>query len=276
MSEVSRLRWAAVGAAVAISLGVGGFGIARATISSGAKAVYVPITPCRLVDTRPGPSNVGTRATPIGAGQTHTVTVRGASGRCNIPAGASAVVANVTAVSPTAQSHLTIWPADKPRPVASSLNYSAGQAPVPNAVTVALSNDGRISLQNLAGSVDLVIDLAGYYEDHTHDDRYYTRGEIDALIAAAGAGGGATSGALVDVEVVEAVGTTTTASGVVIATCPSGKRVIGGGGGANNVTLRMYASVPNGTTGWFVTVIRDAAGPSATFRAYAICAAVTP
>jgi hypothetical protein len=184
MSGVSRVRWAAIGAALAVSLGAGGIGIVNATISSGPKAVYVPIAPCRLADTRPGPENVGSRATPIGQRDTHTFTVHGNNGKCAIPAGASAVVANVTAVAPSAQSFMTIWPADKPQPTASSLNYSAGQAPVPNAVTVALSGDGRIKVYNHNGGVHVIIDIAGYYQDHNHDDRYYTKTQTDQKIAA--------------------------------------------------------------------------------------------
>jgi hypothetical protein len=188
MSGVSRVRWAAIGAAIAVSLGAGGIGIVNATISSGSKAVYVPIAPCRLADTRPGPENVGTRATPIGQRDTHTFAVHGNNGKCSIPAGASAVVANVTAVAPSAQSFMTIWPADRPQPTASSLNYSAGQAPFPNAVTVALSGDGKIKVYNHNGAVHVIIDIAGYYQDHTHDDRYYTKGQTDQKIAAIPAG----------------------------------------------------------------------------------------
>ena len=56
-------------------------------MTSGSRAIYVPITPCRLFDTRPAPQNVGPRATPIGQGETFTLQVRGANGNCNIPAG---------------------------------------------------------------------------------------------------------------------------------------------------------------------------------------------
>jgi hypothetical protein len=180
-SRLLRVRWAAIGAALAVSLGAGGIGIVNATISSGSKAVYVPISPCRLADTRPGTDNVGTRNTPIGPGQTHTFTVRGANGQCSIPAGATAIVANVTAVTPTAQSFMTIWPSDGMIPNASSLNYSAGQAPFPNAVTVRLSADGKINVFNKNGNVHVIIDIAGYYEDHDHDDRYYTKAQIDTV-----------------------------------------------------------------------------------------------
>ena len=44
-----RARWAAIGAAVAVSLGAGGLGIVQATEPDGATA-YVPIEPCRLVE----------------------------------------------------------------------------------------------------------------------------------------------------------------------------------------------------------------------------------
>jgi sugar lactone lactonase YvrE len=188
MAGVSRVRWAAIGAAVAVSVGAGGIGIVNATISSGSKAVYVPIAPCRLADTRPGPDNVGTRATPIGERDTHTFAVHGINGKCSVPAGATAVVANVTAVAPSARSFMSLWPADKPQPTASSLNYSAGQAPTPNAVTVALSGDGKIKVYNHNGTVHVIIDIAGYYQDHTHDDRFYTKGQTDTKIAAIPAG----------------------------------------------------------------------------------------
>jgi hypothetical protein len=173
--------WAAVGAALAVVAGAGGVGVVNATLSDGSKEAYVPIAPCRLADTRPGPFNVGTRSTPIGAAQSHTFTVRGTNGNCTIPPTASAIVANVTAVAPTATSYMTVWPADAPQAVVSSLNYSAGQEPFPNAVTVKLSADGKIKVYNNAGSVHVIIDISGYYEDHDHDDRYYTKAQIDAV-----------------------------------------------------------------------------------------------
>lgn len=165
---------------MAISLGAGGVGLVTATDPPDANDVYVPLTPCRLADTRVQAA-VGPRNTPLGAGETHTFAVRGDNGQCTIPADASAIVANVTALSPTAASFLTMWPADEPRPNASSLNYTAGQAPTPNGVTVALSADGAIRAYNESGTVDLLIDITGYYRDHEHDDRYYTEDEIDQL-----------------------------------------------------------------------------------------------
>jgi hypothetical protein len=178
-----RARWAAVGAAIAVALGAGGIGIASATISSGEKAAFVPITPCRVMDTRPAPDTVGIRSAPLGPADTHTIAVVGASGNCNVSTDATGVVMNVTAVSPTQPSFLTVFPGGAPRPLASSLNYLAGQSPTPNAVTVDVPPSGEVSFYNQAGSVHVVVDIVGYYADHNHDDRYYTKEEFDAYAA---------------------------------------------------------------------------------------------
>jgi hypothetical protein len=52
MSQI-RTRWAAVGAAVAVTLGAGGIGLVDAAKEDGARPVYTAITTCRILDTRP-------------------------------------------------------------------------------------------------------------------------------------------------------------------------------------------------------------------------------
>jgi len=80
-----------------------------------------------------------------------------------VPPNATAVVLNVTAVNPTASSFLQLWPTGSPQPTyGSSLNFSAGQV-VPNAVTVKLGTGGKVRVFNAQGSVDVVIDVTGYY-----------------------------------------------------------------------------------------------------------------
>lgn len=163
-----RSRWAAGGAAVAVTLGLGGaLGISGATISTGDKPVYVPIAPCRLLDTR-ATSTVGPRATPLGADAVYSPTVRGTNGNCTIPAGAIGIMMNTTATNGTEGSFLTVYPADAPRPTASSLNWVGGASPTPNEIAVKLSADGKISLYNFAGTVDVIGDIVGYFEDHRH------------------------------------------------------------------------------------------------------------
>ncbi|MFW5469224.1 hypothetical protein ACOCJ4_04175 [Knoellia sp. CPCC 206435] len=121
-------------------------------------ATYTPVTPTRVLDTR---SALGTTSTSkVGPGGTVVLDVPG------LPVGAKAVTLNVTATQPTAGSYVTVWPTGSARPNASSLNFTAGKT-VPNLVTVAVNNDGKVSLYNAGGSVHLFADLAGWFAGDT-------------------------------------------------------------------------------------------------------------
>ena len=158
-----RSRGAAIGAAVAVSFGSGAVWMAQAAGETPSQASSLTaITPCRLMDTRPAPGTVGPRSTPIAANQTYTVSVWGTNGNCTIPSSAVAVSLNVTVVNPTAPSYLTVFPADATRPTASNLNFGANQV-IPNAVTAKLSATGQLSFYNLAGTVNVIADIVGYY-----------------------------------------------------------------------------------------------------------------
>lgn len=113
---------------------------------------YLAVTPRRVLDTRRGLGAPRVRIGPSGT----TLTIPG------LPAGTTAVVLNLTAVGPSTASHLTAWPADKPKPTSSALNYAAGQT-VAGLTTVAVDRNGRVNLAVGAGTADLVADLAGYY-----------------------------------------------------------------------------------------------------------------
>ncbi|MGP0032258.1 MAG: IPT/TIG domain-containing protein [Acidimicrobiales bacterium] len=125
--------------------------------------------PIRMCDTRPGnPSdliggdaqcngtdNVGE---PIGPGQTLSVDV---TGRAGVPTDATAVVVNLTGVGPSAQTHLTVYPA-LPLPTTSDLNVSPGQTRA-NLTVATLSPTGTISIYNNSGSTNVVVDVLGWY-----------------------------------------------------------------------------------------------------------------
>src|SRR5688572_29665816 len=179
-SSSKRSRWAAFGAAIAVTVGSGGLMSASADINSGDKPVLINIQPCRLVDTRPAPDNVGTRNSPLGVGETYTFQVTGTNGNCTIPADAVAVVVNVAAVQPTQNSFFTLFPAGGSRPLSANLNFLGGQAPVSNGASIKLSATGQMSIFNLFGQVHFTMDILGYYVSHNHDDRYYTETELDA------------------------------------------------------------------------------------------------
>ena len=117
---------------------------------------YHPLTPARLLDTRTDP--VG----PLGPGARLDLDVVGRGG---VPDnGASAVVLNVTAVQPTAETHLTTWPTGELRPNSSSLNTPAG---VTRAVTVVVrpGAGGHVSVRNNSGTTALVVDVVGWFDD---------------------------------------------------------------------------------------------------------------
>jgi hypothetical protein len=96
----------------------------------------------------------------LGPGGMLTVQVAGAGG---VPATAvTAGVLNVTVTNTTQSSFLTVWPTATAKPVVSDLNWVPGQT-VPNIVVVKLGPDGTVQVFNASGSVDVVVDVSGWY-----------------------------------------------------------------------------------------------------------------
>ncbi len=180
--SIIRTRWAAIGAAVAVMLGSGGIGIVSATQPDAAVA-FVPIAPCRVLDTR-AEFNVGPRSSPLGPGETYTVnTTSSDTGNCtDIPATATSVSMNITALDATLPTFLTVWSTGAAQPAVSSLNPVPGSPPTPNAVTTSINVNGQFDIFNLQGNVHVIADVNGYYTDHDHDDRYYTQAQVDSAI----------------------------------------------------------------------------------------------
>lgn len=131
--------------------------------AAGAGRRYNPITPHRKWDSRVGPGPVGRLPAGLSAG----VQMTGAGG---VPAeGVTGLVLNVTAVNPTADTFITVWPAVEARPLASNLNIPAGDTR-PNLVVVksieqghGTEGNGVIAFWSAAGQVDIVVDIAGYF-----------------------------------------------------------------------------------------------------------------
>jgi hypothetical protein len=116
------------------------------------------MSPVRVVDTRSG---VGAPARPVGPGATLDVDLSGVAG---IPEGRPAgVVLNLTATSPTGAGYLTVHPGGVPRPLASNLNFVAGDT-VPNQVIVPVDPSGRASIFNSAGSTHVIVDVVGWFD----------------------------------------------------------------------------------------------------------------
>ncbi len=108
---------------------------------------YVPLSPTRILDTRVGN---GAPVGAVGPGATLTVQV---SGRGGIPATiVAAVVLNVTVTNTTVNGgYLIVYPKEDPRPLASNLNWSAGQT-VPNLLEVGLGYSGQLNIYTAPGA----------------------------------------------------------------------------------------------------------------------------
>jgi hypothetical protein len=116
--------------------------------------------PQRLLDSRGDGQTAdgqfrGDGAQPPGA----TLELR-VAGRAGIPADASAVVLNVTVVSPAVPGFVTVHPRGSARPTASNLNHLPG-AVVANVVIARVGQAGDVCLFT-SGSTELVVDVAGW------------------------------------------------------------------------------------------------------------------
>ncbi|OLF11124.1 hypothetical protein BLA60_14110 [Actinophytocola xinjiangensis] len=114
-----------------------------------APAGYTAVDPVRVLNTRSG-APVGPRGS----------VVLDLSSR--LPAGATAAVLNVTGVTTTSPTFVTVWPDGAPRPTVSNLNLAAGEIRS-NLVTVQVGADRIVRLYNNTGSTHLLADLAGWY-----------------------------------------------------------------------------------------------------------------
>jgi hypothetical protein len=123
--------------------------------------VLYPVAPCRVTDTR-------ITNTPLMAGTTRDVRV---SGRCGIPSGAAAVSLNVTAVPRGALGSLTVWPAGRPKPAASTLNAPNGTVAA-NASLVAIGTAGGVSV-SASNETDFLLDVNGYFGPPSDTGLYF-------------------------------------------------------------------------------------------------------
>ena len=133
-----------------------------------AGSVYVPISPCRVVDTRGGGGGVFApnqqRSYQVGGGGASFAAQGGAAGGCGVPDGAAAVEASVTAVSPGGNGFFRAWPTGVPAPNATFLNFVQAQS-ITNtgAITLAPTGANDLTVKNFGGSAHYVVDVQGYF-----------------------------------------------------------------------------------------------------------------
>ncbi|MCB0964174.1 MAG: hypothetical protein KDA98_12900, partial [Acidimicrobiales bacterium] len=135
--------------------------------NDGSGALYVPITPCRIVDTRIAGGAIADR-------QIRPYDVRGVSGftdqggnsgGCGVPFGASATETSVTAVDPVGSGFFRAWPGDEPMPNATFMNFSRLQD-ITNTGSIPLAHGGPddLKVRNFGSASQYVLDLQGYWQ----------------------------------------------------------------------------------------------------------------
>jgi hypothetical protein len=112
-------------------------------------------SPQRVVDTRPNP---------IATGQSQCFTLAGVGG---IPANATGVVLNFTAVGYGTQGWLTGFPAGQGVPATSTVNFDTSEFAIANGAIVGVGSSGQVcanvgTIGNTPGSSQAVIDVVGY------------------------------------------------------------------------------------------------------------------
>ncbi|MFM7271812.1 MAG: hypothetical protein ACKO2C_09310 [Actinomycetes bacterium] len=268
-----------------------------------AGAVFVPMSPSRIIDTRTG---LGGTVGPVTNGQTFSVVIAGQTdGTVTVPSDAVAAVINVTYAEATGPGFITVYPAGIARPEASNLN-KVGPGPVPNLVTVKLGALGAVNIFNNQSSTHIIGDLAGYYVVDPGSAGATGPTGVTGATGATGPTGpngatgpvgpsgptGATgvagiagptgaTGLLGQVILVKTtVNLPPFSSGSAITDCPPGTTAISGGYDVPTAGNLGTDIVRNGVNGngtsveWMVVVINDTS-VTAPVTAYAFCAPVT-
>jgi hypothetical protein len=128
---------------------------------------FVPITPCRVADTRNPPGPLGGPL--LSSGQPRSFPIP--QGACGIPATAQAYSLNVTAVPTGPLGYLTIWPTGVTMPTVSLLNSLDGRVKA-NAAIVPAGTSGAVTVvasayNNLPTLTNVILDINGYFAPPT-------------------------------------------------------------------------------------------------------------
>jgi len=161
--------WASTGTEWATLPGApGSGGSAQAVLQpTHLEATYTAIAPCRIVATVHGGGKIaggGTRTFFVG-GTFGFTGQGGTSGGCGIPIGATAISATVTATDTSSHGYMRVWPAGLPEPGTVTLSYpqTAFSTSAGATISLATKTARSITVRNNGGSANLIIDVAGYY-----------------------------------------------------------------------------------------------------------------
>jgi subtilisin family serine protease len=124
---------------------------------------YHALAPFRVCDTRSTAGANECKDKTLGAGGTVNVQITGGA----VPTTAESVVVNLTAVNHSGGgTFVTAYPAGGSLPLASNMNL-AGPGVRSNLAIVQLSTGGAFTIYNALGSVDVIVDVQGYFSRPT-------------------------------------------------------------------------------------------------------------
>ncbi|MGB7758417.1 MAG: hypothetical protein WBL61_01230, partial [Bryobacteraceae bacterium] len=117
---------------------------------------FVPVTPCRVVDTRNAAGPFGGPSITGGGSRSFAIP----NGACGIPSTAQAYSLNAAMV-PTGHGWITLWPTGQPEPLAASVNSPDGRVKSDGAIVPA-GTGGAISVY-ASVTTQVVLDINGYF-----------------------------------------------------------------------------------------------------------------
>jgi hypothetical protein len=118
---------------------------------------FVPVTPCRIADTR---NSVGPFGGPtLSSGSSRSFPIL--SGSCGIPSNAAAYALNITVVPKGSLGYITMWPTGQAQPLVSTLNSLDGRLKA-DAAIVPAGSGGAVSVY-ATDTTDVVLDINGYF-----------------------------------------------------------------------------------------------------------------
>jgi len=144
----------------------GGVNINVTTLApSSGETLFVPIDPCRITDTRVSGGAFGGETV-----RSYSATGSGLSGQggeddCGIPATATAISLNFTAVSPVGFGYLRAWPYGESEPMATLMAFNGGVS-ISNATALTICGGcaNEFSVKIYGANTHLVTEVVGYYE----------------------------------------------------------------------------------------------------------------
>jgi hypothetical protein len=126
---------------------------------------YVPVRPCRIVDTRIAGGKLGDgaqRAFYV-TGSTGFSGQGGHSGGCGVPAGATGVTVNLLSLGATHTGFMRAWPNGSSQPTAVVLAYLKTATESGAASLAIQSSEPSLRVGNFQAKTNLTIDVTGYY-----------------------------------------------------------------------------------------------------------------